>query len=174
MAIIYTYPTVTPSGTDNIIGTQVDPVTEENKTVQFNLGAVNSLATQNYLETTVTVTAAQVKDLNSNNVVLIAAQGLNKWIKILEVTMWMDYQSVQYAASQPLNIGAGGAAFTTIAANRLTGNADMVYSPAILNSTLKNNTIIYLWTDNDPTNGNSPLQFKIRYQVLDTSSSTSF
>jgi len=50
MAIIYTYPTVTPSGTDNIIGTQVDPVTEENKTVQFNLGAVNSLATQNYLE----------------------------------------------------------------------------------------------------------------------------
>ena len=172
MAIIYTYPTVTPSGTDNIIGTQVDPVTEENKTVQFNLGAVNSLATQNYLETTVTVTAAQVKDLNSNNVLLIAAQGLNKWIKVLEVTMWMDYQGVQYAASQPLNVGSDVCA--TIAANRLTGNTDMVYSPAILNSTLQNNTAVYLWTDADPTNGNSPLQFKVRYQVLDTSSSTSF
>jgi hypothetical protein len=172
MAIIYTYPTVTPSGADNIIGTQIDPATEENRTVQFNLGAVNSLATQNYLETTVTVTAAQVKDLNSNNVLLIAAQGLNKWIKVLEVTMWMDYQSAQYAASQPLNIGSDVCA--TIAANRLTGNTDMVYSPAILNSTLQNNTAVYLWTDNDPTNGNSPLQFKIRYQVLDTSSSTSF
>ena len=51
MAIIYTYPTATPSGVDNIIGTQVDPITEENKTVQFNLGEVNSLATQNYLKT---------------------------------------------------------------------------------------------------------------------------
>ena len=41
MAIIYTYPSGTPSASDNIIGTQVDPITEENKTVQFGIQAVS-------------------------------------------------------------------------------------------------------------------------------------
>ena len=91
MAIIYTYPTATPSGADNIIGTQVDPITEENKTVQFNLGAVNSLATQNYLETTVTVTSAQLLALNGADVTLIPAQGSRKFIKVLLVTSYMEY-----------------------------------------------------------------------------------
>ena len=55
MAIIYTYPSGTPSASDNILGTQVDPITEENKTVQFGIQDVANLATNNYLETTVTV-----------------------------------------------------------------------------------------------------------------------
>ena len=60
MAIIYTYPSGTPSASDNILGTQVDPITEENKTVQFGIQDVANLATNNYLETTVTVTSAQL------------------------------------------------------------------------------------------------------------------
>ena len=52
MAIIYTYPYGTPSASDNILGTQVDPITEENKTVQFGVTDVANLATNNYLETT--------------------------------------------------------------------------------------------------------------------------
>ena len=41
MAIIYTYPQATPTAADNLIGTQVDPITEENKTVQFPLPTLN-------------------------------------------------------------------------------------------------------------------------------------
>jgi len=168
MAIIYTYPTATPSGSDNIIGTQVDPITEENKTVQFNLGAVNSLATQNYLETTVTVTSAQLLALNGADVTLLAAQGVDKYIKILFVTSFLDYNSTQYTATQPLNVSMSGTTVAAIPAAQYNNNADRVYSPAILNYTLGSNTAVYLTTDASPTNGNSPLKIKIRYQILDT------
>ena len=87
MAIIYTYPSGTPSASDNILGTQVDPITEENKTVQFGIQDVANLATNNYLETTVTVTSAQLLALNGADVTLIAAQGANKYIKILRLSI---------------------------------------------------------------------------------------
>lgn len=170
MAIIYTYPTATPSGSDNIIGTQVDPITEENKTVQFNLGAVNSLATQNYLETTVTVTSAQLLALNGADVTLLAAQGVDKYIKILFVTSFLDYNSTQYTATQPLNISMSGNTIASIPTSQYNNNADRVYSPAISSAALGSNSAVYLTTDASPTNGNSPLKIKIRYQVLDTTS----
>tara|TARA_R100001443_G_C3330774_1_gene172268 strand:+ start:120 stop:635 length:516 start_codon:yes stop_codon:yes gene_type:complete len=170
MAIIYTYPTATPSGSDNIIGTQVDPITEENKTVQFNLGAVNSLATQNYLETTVTVTSAQLLALNGADVTLIPAQGANKYIKVLLVTSFLDFNSIQYAATQPLVISSGGFDYASIPTTQYNTNADKVYSPAISSNTLAANAALSLTTDASPTNGNSPIKIKIRYQVLDTTS----
>ena len=93
MAIIYTYPSGTPSASDNILGTQVDPITEENKTVQFGIQDVANLATNNYLETTVTVTSAQLLALNGADVSLIAAQGANKYIKIILVTSFLDFNT---------------------------------------------------------------------------------
>jgi len=170
MAIIYTYPQATPSAADNIVGTQVDPITEENKTVQFNLGAVNSLATQNYLETTVTVTSAQLLALNGADVTLIAAQGVNKYIKVLLVTSFLDYNSIQYTATQPLNVSMSGNTVASIPTTQYNNNADRVYSPAISSAALGSNLAVYLTTDASPTNGNSPLKIKIRYQVLDTTS----
>ena len=44
MAIIYSYPQGTPTLGDNVIGTQVDPITEENKTVQFTVGSISAFA----------------------------------------------------------------------------------------------------------------------------------
>jgi len=44
MAIIYSYPQGTPTLSDNVIGTQVDPITEENKTVQFTVGSISTFA----------------------------------------------------------------------------------------------------------------------------------
>ena len=44
MAIIYSYPQGTPTLGDNVIGTQVDPITEENKTVQFTVGSISTFA----------------------------------------------------------------------------------------------------------------------------------
>ena len=44
MAIIYSYPQGTPTLSDNVIGSQIDPVTEENKTVQFTVGQIAAFA----------------------------------------------------------------------------------------------------------------------------------
>ena len=168
MAIIYSYPTATPQAGNYLLGTQYDVATEENKTVQFTIGAVNSLATQNYLETTVTVTSAQLLALNASPVSLLAAPGLNKYIKILLVTSFLDFNSVQYTASQPLTVASGGFTFATIPTTQYNSAADKVYSPAIGSTTLSANSAVFLSTDASPTNGNSPLKLKIRYQILDT------
>ena len=60
MAIIYGYPTGTPTINDNVLGTQVDPVTEENKTVQFNIGQIAAFANSYSLGYTV-YTAALIQ-----------------------------------------------------------------------------------------------------------------
>ena len=168
MAIIYTYPSGTPSASDNIIGTQVDPITEENKTVQFGIQDVANLATNNYLETTVTVTSAQLLALNGADVTLIAAQGANTYIKILLVTSFLDYESIRYTATQPLNVSTGGNTAASIPTAQYDTAADRVYSPAISSIALAENSAVFLTTDASPTNGNSPLKIKIRYQVLNT------
>ena len=168
MAIIYTYPSGTPSASDNILGTQVDPITEENKTVQFGIQDVANLATNNYLETTVTVTSAQLLALNGADVTLIAAQGANTYIKILLVTSFLDYESIRYTATQPLNVSVGGNTAASIPTAQYDTAADRVYSPAISSIALAENSAVFLTTDASPTNGNSPLKIKIRYQVLNT------
>lgn len=168
MAIIYSYPTATPQAGNYLLGTQYDVATEENKTVQFTIGAVNSLATQNYIETTITVTSAQLLALNGADVSLIAAPGLNKYIKILLVTSFLDFNSVQYTASQPLNVSVGGNTAASIPTSQYNNNADRVYSAAVSSIALAANAAVFLTTDASPTNGNSPLKLKIRYQILDT------
>ena len=168
MAIIYTYPVATPTSSDNLLGSRLNPVTEEQETVQFGIGEVAALSANNYIETTITVTAAQLLALNGSPVTLLAAQGANKYIKILFVTSFLDFNTTQYTASQPLVVGSGGFDYASIPNTQFNTNADKVYSPAIAGNTLAANSALTLSTDASPTNGNSPLKLKIRYQVLDT------
>ena len=115
MAIIYGYPTGTPTTNDNVLGTQVDPVTEENKTVQFNIGQMNTLAANNYLESTVTVTNAQWLALNASSLELVPNQGAGKYIKVLSASIFFDYVSTNITFAQALVIrNNGGNAQVTI------------------------------------------------------------
>jgi len=171
MAIIYSYPTATPLISDFILGTQPDPVTDENRTVQFQIGQIAALTTQNYLETTVTVTAAQLNALKDNDVVLIPQPGLNNYIRVLNATFYFDYIAPQYtfAASPTAEIGA--IPFFTIPGNRLSGAADIVHAMTLVAGDITANTALVLKTSGTVTgSGNGTLQIKIRYQVLSTSS----
>ena len=171
MAIIYSYPTATPLISDFILGTQPDPVTDENKTVQFQIGQIAALTTQNYLETTVTVTAAQLNALQATDVVLIPQPGLNNYIRVLNATFYFDYIAPQYtfAASPTAQIGA--IPFFTIPGNRLSAAASTVHAMTLVAGDIAANTALVLQTGGTVTgSGNGTLQIKIRYQVLNTSS----
>ena len=72
---IATYPIATPTSSDNILGSRLNPVTEEQETVQFGIGEVAALAANNYVEATVTVTKEQLTALQGTDVTLIAAPG---------------------------------------------------------------------------------------------------
>tara|TARA_R110000796_G_C14409322_1_gene418517 strand:+ start:63 stop:569 length:507 start_codon:yes stop_codon:yes gene_type:complete len=166
MAIIYGYPTGTPTTNDNVLGTQVDPVTEENKTVQFNIGQMNSLSTSNFLESTTTLTNAQWIALNTTSVELIPAQGANKYIKVLAASVFFNYATTNLVFSSAINI-QNGAAQASIAALTSPVTVDTVYSASTQGGILTTGSLII--TGGGTTSGDGTVQVKIRYQVLDTS-----
>lgn len=168
MAIIYGYPTGTPTTNDNVLGTQVDPVTEENKTVQFNIGQMNTLAANNYLESTVTVTNAQWLALNASSLELVPNQGAGKYIKVLSASIFFDYVSTNLTFAQALVIrNNGGNAQVTIPTSLSPVAGDVVYSGDVAAAQLGIGSLIISTTG--ATAGNGSVQIKFRYQVLDTS-----
>jgi len=171
MAIIYSYPTGTPTASDNLIGTQVDPVTEENKTVQFSISNINSLATQGYLETTVTITTAQLTALQGTDVELIATPGVNKTIKILELSTFLDYTAPAFTFASDILVSVNAVTLGTIPLAIGQAAADTVYSIAPVAGILAQNTALLLTTAGAVGGGGgSSMQVKVRYQVLDITS----
>jgi len=170
MAIIYGYPTGTPTINDNVLGTQVDPVTEENKTVQFNIGQMNSLSTSNFLESTTTLTNAQWIALNTTSVELVPTQGAGKYIKVLAASVFFNYATTNMDFDSVINIKISGA---TISQASLVDfgvtpiTANTVYSSAISGGVIPFGGLII--TGGGTTSGDGTVQVKIRYQVLDTS-----
>ena len=131
MAIIYTYPTASPTNSDNILGSRLNPVTEEQETVQFGIGEVAALAANNYVETTVTVTTAELTALETTDVTLIAAPGANKYIKVLAASAFLDYTAPVYTFAATLNISVNGINQTRLPNTFGQSNADTVFTPEV-------------------------------------------
>ena len=172
MAIIYTYPQASPASADQVIGTQIDPITEENKTVQFTIGSISSLSTQGYLEETITLTNSQWIALNATPVELIPTQGTTKAIKILAFSMFFDYAASNFTFSADIQAKID----TTVVASTLVhGSTSPMAADTIttleplggiklpLNKALKLH-------GGGTTAGGGSVQVKVRYQVLDTTS----
>ena len=170
MAIIYTYPSATPTLKDKVIGSQIDPITEENRTVQFGVGQLATLSTQNYYETTVTVTNSQLTALQNTDVELIAAPGANKHIRILFVTAFLDYTAPAFTFASTLNGNIGNNTQFIITSTIGQSTEDTVAAPAIsTNVAIPANTALTLGTSGAVGGGGgSSMQIKIRYQILDT------
>jgi len=175
MAIIYTYPTATPTGADNILGTQVDPITEENKTVQFSIGSVTTLTTQGYVEETITVTNAELTALQASDKTLIAAPGANKAIKVLEISAFLDYVAPVFTFANDILASVNAVTLGTIPKAIGQAAADTVYSAVPEAGILAANTALLLTTAGAVGGGGgSSMQVKIRYQILDISTTSSF
>jgi hypothetical protein len=171
MAIIYSYPTATPVAGNFLLGTQYDPATEENKTVQFTIADVNSLGTSNYLETTVTLTNAQWLSLNATPVELIATPGAGKAIKILAFSIFFDYSASNFTFNADIQAKIDTTSVVTtlvhgstspMAADTITTLQPLGGIKLPLNKALKLH-------GGGTTAGGGSVQVKVRYQVLDTS-----
>jgi hypothetical protein len=176
MAIIYSYPQGTPTLSDNLIGTQVDPITEENRTLQFSVGAISTLVTQNYLETTITLTAAQMLSLHTTAVQLLPSPGGTKVVKLLAVSTFLDNDtSFTSAGSAGIDIVFATTPISVqarIPITLYTGNND--YAASVVTPF---ESVGGIWTlplmvyTLTPIllGGTSTFSIKLRYQILDTS-----
>ena len=170
MAIIYGYPTGTPTTKDNVLGTQVDPVTEENKTVQFNIGQMNTLSANNFLEITKTITNAQWTALGGAPVTLVPNPGPNKYVKVLEASIFFDFAGSNFTFPN-LEIAplGGNVQATLLAAGASPVTEDQVWTLAPTTASVIPGALTFRnVTAANPTGGGT-VQVKIRYQVLDTS-----
>jgi len=173
MAIIYSYPIGTPSAADNLLGTQVDPITEENKTVQFGIGAVSTLITQGYLETTITLTAAQMLALSTTAVQLLPSPGGTKSIKLLAVSTFLDrvasFTSVG-SAGIDLVIGTSTQARIPIALYTAAASTVASVTTPFQNESITSTLPLFATTLTAIILGGvSTFSIKLRYQILDTS-----
>ena len=175
MAIIYSYPSAAPQTGDYVIGTQYDQELEKNRTVQFQIGQMVSLITENYTETTITVTNAQLTALQGQNVQILTAPGAGKVLKILEVSAYLDFDTAAFTFAQPIllqykNDGSGSAGtIATIDKAFLQLAADAVYMAQPVSGRAGIDESILISTSGAVgAGGNTTLKLKLRYQVLDT------
>ena len=175
MAIIYTYPIATPTSSDNILGSRLNPVTEEQETVQFGIGEVAALAANNYVEATVTVTKAQLTALQTTDVELIPAPGANKYIKVLAVSAFLDYTAPAYTFAQSIRLEINNITMCALPNTFGQSAADTVFNGSVSDGIIAANTPLIIGTSGAVGGGgNSSMQVKIRYQILDTSTTSSF
>ena len=98
MAIIYTYPTISPSSDDLILLTDTSDSTKATKTA--TVASLLSIGLAQDINTTkVTLSSAQILALNPTGLVdLVAAPGAGKYIQILSCYASLNWNSIAYAS----------------------------------------------------------------------------
>ena len=161
------YPSTAAGVSDMVIGTDVS---NNNATVNFTVQSVVDAALD-YKTVTVDVSSSALLNLPK---VLVAAPGAGKYIKVLEISLFLDYNSAAYTQGGDIEFRAGGDLQAKIppSSGLLTATSDTVMSLQIvpsISSKIAANTALSMETGNTIAAGNSPLKVKIKYQILDTS-----
>jgi len=173
MANISTYPIGTPAAGDLIPGTQ-QATDASGKTVNltrnFSVSAISSFATNNYVEVTTTIANSQWLALGGTNIVLVPNPGANKYIKVLEASIFFDFAAAADFAFTNLEIAPSGgnsqAVLTAAVASPVT--EDQVWTLATTNSLMSSAALVFRNVGVANPTGAGTVEVKVRYQVLDT------
>ena len=172
MANISTYPIGTPSAEDLIPGTQKFTAAngkKENLTRNFSVSDLNSLATNNYLETTTTITNAQWLALGGAQIILVPTPGANKYIKVLEASIFFDFAGDNFAFTNLEIAPAGGNVQVVLpAAGASPIDDDQVWTLAPTTASITSAALVFRKIGAANPTGGGKLKVKVRYQVLDT------
>ena len=178
MAIANSYPMGTPKSSDLLLGTSVpNPNTDEKATTRnFSISQVVTLATENYVEVTKTISNAEWLALPTTSVVLIPAQGAGTAIKILTATLKFNFVSTSFFFPGDISIGSGtGGANGNgqqcfLLGDSGAGGFDDIDNNATISLATKNaiiglNAPIYLGRSTG-TIGDGTVDIILRYQVI--------
>ena len=170
MAIISSYPTITPTSSDLVL--IVDTSKDGNPTKTATISSVNALATDPDVQVlTKTLTKAEYQALQTTDATLVVAQGADKYIKILSITATFTPEvGGNQMSFVTLDVGTTkSAAGTKIQAQipvSVSGvTTKTVYSMATIGSIIDANLPLIVGTQTAVT-GDGTLQFNVRYQVI--------
>ena len=167
MAIIYSYPTVTPNSNDLVL------LTDTSSSKATKTASVSSLLSiglaQDINTTKVTVSSAEILDLHNTPIELVASPGANKIIQILSAMAYVDFNSVIYVKKnlELIYTGATRATFEwTNAVLSASGDFGEYAKLATLPSA-EVNTAVQLSIDTATANGDSPITIYTTYKTID-------
>jgi len=176
MAIIFTYPNL--SSLESQDSFLVTDVSDSNKTKKITLA--NVLLSEGLVQNKkITLTSAQILDLHNTPVELLPSPGVNKFIHVLGIYTYLDFNGIAYVTSPNSEIRARygnglvtvqyGTIFSTIG---LSETEDWYQGQpswpgiAVSPSWLPNKNIeVYCASSNSA--GNSPINIYISYIVKD-------
>lgn len=178
MAIIYSYPSIGDlSGSDTIL---VNDTSKDNSTKTTSIddikSYVNSFASDSKI-TQVTLTPVQLGDLDGGGEIeLVPAQGANKVISLIDVTVFLDYTIEVYNFNLSLEIKSGSLTQNVEIPTSILNSATDIYSRLDTDTggsttDLLPNTSLKLVASPSLTvnTGESPLTISLLYRVIDFS-----
>ena len=172
MANISTYPIGTPAAGDLIPGTQQATDTNGktvNLTRNFSVSDISSFATNNYVEITKTITNAQWLALGGAQIILVPNPGANKYIKVLEASIFFDHAGNNFAFTNLEIAPAGGNVQVVLpAAGASPVDGDQVWTLAPTTASVFSAALVFRNVGVANPTGAGTVEVKVRYQVLDT------
>ncbi len=177
MAIINSYPSITPTANDLVLIT--DTSTEGNPTKTATIGSINAIgAAPDIITVKKTFTSTEIKTLvggiGATNLTIVDAPGANKVIAVVSAVCFLNYNTTQYNFNADLELATKTNAFAEISFSLINSNADKYIGIPIFSSaggnTLEDNGALNLQSSTAAvTTGDSPITFSISYRIIDFS-----
>lgn len=177
MAIINSYPTITPKAGDLVLIT--DTSTEGNPTKTATISSINAIeAAPDIITVEKTFTSTEIKTVGDGaglvSLTIVDAPGANKVIAVVSAVCFLDYNTTQYNFSADLQLATKTVAFANISSSLINSASDKYIGIPIFSSaggnTLEENATLNLQSNSATvTTGDSPITFSISYRIIDFS-----
>ena len=177
MAIINSYPTITPKSSDLVLIS--DTSVEGNPTKTASVGSINAIGSApDIITVKKTFTSTEIKTLvgglGATSLKIVDAPGVNKVIAVVSAVCFLNYNTTQYNFNADLKLATKTNGFADIAFSSINSAADQYIGIPIFSSiggnTLEDNGSLNLVSSTSAvTTGDSPITFSISYRIIDFS-----
>ena len=132
-------------------------------TISFSQGYKKT--SSGLLNTTISISSAQILSLNSSPIEIIPAPGVGKVINVVNSTLSLNYGTTPYT-STVVRIRYGGGNDVTNVASIISETSNSIWNGRLTIMEIFQNDKIEIITDANPTGGDSTMDIYITYEII--------